>query len=169
MPKEPSKNFFKYFIILFILNVLFSVIVYVISPKQVPLKLTLKGFEDYRNKIFILFPILFQLILLPIALISYKLSPPMFRIYPLFLQKLYMKFLGWLLGINPKGFDIEALITKYTSVLILSMSALLIPVNFIILGFSFEIPNLQVYLFAFVILSLVLMIPLFRIFSKKLQ
>jgi hypothetical protein len=169
MPKEPSKNFFRYFVAFLILNIIFSVVGYIISPEQVPSKITSQGFENYRSKIIVFFPVLFQLILLPMALIFYKILPPILRIYPGFLQRFYMRFSGLLLGINPEGLNVEILISKYISVVILTMSAILIPVNFVMIGFSLELSNLSYYLSVFLVIILVLIIPIFRLFSKKLQ
>ena len=169
MPKEPSKNFFKIFLVLFVINIILSVFVYFVSPEQVPSKLTSQGFEGYRSKTSVLFPILFQLLLLPMALIFYKIMPAILKIYPKFLQNFYMKFSGLLLGINPEGLDIGVLISKYISVLILTMSVFLIPFNLVMLGFAFEIPNLNTYLMIFIVLFIIMIIPAFRIFSKKLQ
>lgn len=169
MPTEPSKNFFKYFIIFLTVNIIFSVAVYLVSPAQVPAKFTPSGFENYRSRTSILYTIPFQLILFLLALIFYKLMPPMLRMYPTRYQSFCMRFSGLLLGINPEGLNIEILISKYISVLILTMSALLIPINLVSLGFSLEISNLYSYLIVYLALNLILIIPLFRFFSKKLQ
>lgn len=177
MSKEPSRNFFRLFIIILILNIILSLIVYIVSPEQVPLKLTSQGFKGYKNKISVLSPVLIQLISLPIALIFYKIIPiipAILKIYQRFLQRIYMKYSGQilgrlLLGINPEGLDIVVLVSKYISVFILTMSTLLVPYNLILLGFAFEVANLENYLIAFFILVLILIMPVFRFFSKKLQ
>jgi len=174
IPKEPSKAFFKLFIILFIINSIFSIIVFIISPEQVPSKLTYKGFENYKGKIFVLYPILLQIIFLVMALIFHKIMPAaltVVKIHPNFLQNFFMKgirLLVRILGINPDN-TLDVLITKYISAFFLTASCLLIAMNIINLGFSFEVSNFYNYLIAFMILVVVLIIPVFRFFSKKLQ
>ncbi len=169
MIKEPSKKFFKLFLLLFVINILFSVVVYFISPEQVPSKLTNQGFEDYRSKSYnLFFPIILQLMFLFVALFSYKTAPLMVKLYPQSFQNWYIKLSGLVLGRSFERTDINKVISKFISVLILSMSTLLISFHLISLGFAFKVSNLATLLLLYMFLVLIVGIFLLRFFSKRL-
>ncbi|MFH1590007.1 MAG: hypothetical protein ABIB43_05560 [archaeon] len=169
MQKEPSKQFFKLFTILFILNIIFSIFVYLVVPEQIPSRLTQQGFEGYQSKIYVLIPIVFQIMLLGMASLFYKAIPMFFKTYPKVFQKVFIKYSQFLLGKNSDDVETDVLISKYISVLVLAISAFLIPYNLINLGFAFELSNLNNYFIGFIVLIIIGIIPLFRILSKQLR
>ncbi|MBS3120792.1 hypothetical protein J4420_03685 [Candidatus Woesearchaeota archaeon] len=174
---EPSKNFFRIFIILLVINIILTILVYLTFPESAPSDLS-QRFEGYHSKnsivLQLLFPLLFQLFLLPLALLFYKIMPAMIKIYPQFLQNFYQKFIGLLLGINTKSMDIGLLISKYISVLMLTMSAFVISLHLVMLTIAFTISSLNIdflmwLVFIWLALFIILTIPVCRLFFKKLQ
>jgi len=170
--KEPSRKFFKIFFMLLIVNVVFSVSIFLVSPEQIPSRLTANGFEEYRSRNVLLSSAVFQVIILFLALPLYRIAPQIWKnfsdFFPRF-QKIYLRCSRFMLGMKSDTLPAENILTRFISVIILTMSAYLILLNGIVLGFSLEVANLGAYIFPFIVLLIVLIIPVLRMFSSMMQ
>lgn len=171
MKKEPSRKFFKIFFILLIINILFSVSIFLSVPEQIPSRLTANGFEGYRSRAVILSSTAFQVIILFLTLPLVNIAPKIWKhlsnILPGF-QKIYLKCSRFLLGMKSDTLSDEHIFTRLISVIILTMAAYLILLNGIVLAFALEVASLGAYLFPLIVLLIVLIIPVLRMFSKML-
>jgi hypothetical protein len=161
-----KSNYIKLTILLIILNSTISLILYTISPNQIPSRIISGEFLEYKDKNSVFIPVLFQLILLPVSYLLFKMVPAWaetkLKFYPNLIRKSSKIFMGKdYIGINNKKFMLA-----FYKAFILVLSLFIVIFNLLTFGFIVEDQYIEIYTYGFVILFIILLIPIFRFFSK---
>ena len=167
-----DKRFLKIFLLLFVVNLAVAIVIYLVSPGQVPSRFKDGIFSGYRSSITVFSPLLFEAFLLIVWWLTQLMLPfsiSVFKQYPQSYQKMTLSILAFFLGI-PKGSQpLDILLGKGTSAIALVLSFLLIPAQFVGLAFSFQSPAITQYVIGLFLGFVVLSIPVTRFFFKRVE